>query len=312
MPLHPQVAEFLAEIAAAAAPGVNEVSVLQARAEMEELASLQGDPAEVASVRDILVPGAAGELPVRVYDPDPGVPLPLLVYLHGGGWVGGSIEVVDRPCRALARAARCVVATIGFRCSPETKFPGPLEDSYAATAWLAGDAEEIGADGRHLVVAGDSGGGNLAACVALMARDRGRPQVDHQILIYPAIAPPWETDFDSFRENAEGYFMSSAEVGWYWNHYLTRPEEGRNPYAAPCFAEDLSGLAPALVVTAEFDPLRDEGLDYAERLRAAGVEVESRQYMGAIHGFFWMGGIIDHCKELTAEIAERLDRAFHD
>ncbi|MHA6618510.1 alpha/beta hydrolase [Pseudonocardia sp. DLS-67] len=306
MPLKPDVQALLEAFEAQGAPPFDEMSVPQARDAIGAFRDLQGEPEPVGEVRDILVPGPAGDLPVRVYHPEPGTALPLLVYFHGGGWVVGNIEVVDKPCRALANASRCVVASAQYRLSPETKFPGPAEDCYAATSRLAELAGELGADPAKVGVGGDSAGGNLAAAVALMARDRGGPRLAYQLLIYPVTAPARGTTFASYRDNADGYMLTRGSMEWFWDHYLRSPEDEKNPYAAPLHAPDLSGLPPAMVVTAEFDPLRDEGRAYAERLQEAGVEVNARTYPGVIHGFFWMAGAIGDGRTLVAEMGAEL------
>ena len=306
MPVKPQVQALLDELEKQGLPPFDQMSVTQARAVTLGFRDLQGEPENVGEVRDILVPGPAGALPVRLYHPAPGQALPLVIYFHGGGWVVGDLEVVDKPCRALANASHCVVASVNYRVSPETKFPGPAEDCYAATQWLAGHAKDIGANGRFVAVAGDSAGGNLAAAVALMARDRGSPALSYQVLIYPVTAPALGTQAASYQENAEGYLLTKGSMEWFWDHYLASPDDAKNPYASPLHADDLSRLPPAMVITAEFDPLRDEGIAYAKRLREAGVSVSTSHYDGLIHGFFWLSGALDAGRELTAEIGNEL------
>lgn len=310
MPLHPQVQALLEQFEAQGLPPFDQMSVPQARDVAGAFRDLQGEPEEVEEVRDILVPGPAGNLPVRVYDPAPGTPLPLVVYFHGGGWVIGNIEVVDKPCRALANASQCVVAAAQYRLSPETKFPGPVEDCYSVTRWLSERANELGADRNRLAVCGDSAGGNLAAAVALMSRDRGGPPIAYQLLMYPVTAPARDTEFASYRDNADGYLLTRGGMEWFWDHYLHSPEDGDNPYASPLRAADLSGLPPAMVVTAEFDPLRDEGAAYADRLQQAGVAVKHSRYNGVIHGFFWMGGVLEDGRAVLAEMGEELRKQF--
>jgi acetyl esterase len=286
----------------------DQMSVLEAREVVAASRALQGTPPDVDKVSDHLAAGAAGALPVRLYHPARGEQLPLLVYFHGGGWVTGSVDVADTPCRALANATRCVVASVEYRLSPETKFPGAADDCYAATRWLSARAAELGADPARLVVCGDSAGGNLATVVAMMSRDRGGPDIVQQVLMYPTLAPTQRGDLDSHRDNAEGFGLRRSEMEWFWNHYLPGPEAGVDPYAAPLLAGDLSGLPPAFIVTAEFDVLRDEGAAYADRLRAAGVPAETLVYPGLIHGFFWMANALPEGHELPSVIAERLTR----
>ncbi len=306
MPINPQVQALLDEFDKQGLPPFDQMSVPLARVVTLGFRDLQGEPQDVAEVRDILVPGPAGSLPVRLYHPSPGSRLPLVVYFHGGGWVIGDIEVVDKPCRTLANAAGCIVASVNYRLSPETKFPGPVEDCYAATRWLADNAGAAGADGQFIAVAGDSAGGNLAAAVSLMARDRGGPTLSYQVLVYPVTAPAAGTTFASYRDNAEGYLLTRASMEWFWDHYLASPDDDKNPYASPLHAPDLGGLPPAMVITAEFDPLRDEGRAYAHRLREAGVSVKSSHYDDMTHGFLWMAGAVDRGRELIREIGEEL------
>lgn len=262
--------------------------VLRARSVVESGRWMQGDKPDIASVRDLLADGGAGRVPVRVYHPSPGAVLPLVVYLHGGGWVAGSVAAADRPCRALALAGRCAVASVEYRLAPESPFPDGLLDCRAALGWLADNAAELGADQARIVLCGDSAGANLAASTAMIVRDRGGPRIAHQLLLYPALARTG--DFPSRLENAEGYPLTAASMEWFWEQYLIAHSDGDDPYASPLRAEHLRGLPPATIVTAEFDPLRDEGETYAARLRADGVPVELVRYDGVMHGFFWMAG----------------------
>jgi acetyl esterase len=231
-------------------------------------------------------PGSGADIPVRVYTPEGEGPYPILVYFHGGGWVLGDLEAQDADCRNIADGAGCVVVSVDYRLAPEHKFPGPAEDAYRGTCWVAENANHIGdvrAAGERalLAVGGTSAGGNLAAVVALMARDRGGPPLACQVLTVPVT--DYRFDTDSYRKNGEHYVLTTGEMQWFWKHYLARADDGVDPYASPLRAPDLSLLPPALIQTAEFDPLRDEGRAYAERLSAAGVPVTYRCYDGMIH-----------------------------
>jgi acetyl esterase len=310
MPLDPQAGALLKQLQEQGLPPFEEMSVPMARDVALGFRDLQGETAAVAEVRDILVPGPTGELPVRVYIPEGEPPRPMLVYFHGGGWVIGNIEVVDRPCRALANATGCAVASVEYRLAPESKFPAAPEDCYAATRWLHEHAGEFGADQARVGVGGDSAGGNLAAAVALMARDRGGPPLAYQLLIYPVTAPAKGSPFASYKENADGYLLTAKAMEWFWDHYLPDAKDADNPYACPLRAEDFSGLPPALVVTCEFDPLRDEAEAYAEKLEQAGVQVKVRRYDGHIHGLFWMAGVIDRARDLFDEIGAEVKSAL--
>jgi len=302
MTLHPQAEALLSALAEEGRPSVEELSITAAREQTAAIRDVQGEPADVAGVVDLLVPGGAGHLPVRVYRPGlDGGPRPLLVYFHGGGWVTGGLELVDRPLRRLANATGAVLANVEYRLAPETPFPGAAEDAYASVVALHERAAELGADPERLAVAGDSAGGNLAAVAALMARDRGGPRIGSQILMYPVTAPAQGSPFASYRENADGYLLTRASMLYYWDTYLADPTDAADPYAAPLNGTDLSGLPPALILTAQYDPLRDEGEAYGRRLREAGVPVTAERYPGMIHGFFWFPGVFD-----------AFDRAVHD
>lgn len=231
-------------------------SVEQARSAAAPLARFVGPAEPVEEVRDLTIPGPAGPLQVRLYRPqvDPGAPL--VVFFHGGGWVLGGIEASDRPCRTLANASRSVVASIEYRLSPEVKFPGAAEDCYAATCWLSEHAFDLGVDPERLAIVGESAGGNLAAVVALMARDRGTPRIGFQVLVYPMLAAA-EVPHPPRVGNDKNYLITPADLAWFWEQYLVSTADGAHPYAAPMNAQDLSCLPPALVVTVEFDPLRE-------------------------------------------------------
>ncbi|HWG00345.1 MAG TPA: alpha/beta hydrolase, partial [Trebonia sp.] len=269
--------------AAAGLPPTWERTAAEVRADVAAARAAAGPGPEVASVRDILIPGRDGGIPARVYEPaadPPGV----VVYYHGGGWVVGSVDGWDAACRALAVAAGCTVVSVGYRLAPEHRFPAAADDAYDAAAWAAGPGL---AAGRPLVVAGDSAGGNLAAVTALRSRDTGRPACVLQVLVYPV------TDHDLDRHSYRVYdgtefIVNRRDMEWYWNHYVPDVAARANPYASPLRAPDLSGLPPALLITAEHDPLRDEGFAYADRLRDARVPVEHRHYGSQIHGFFTM------------------------
>ena len=257
---------------------------------------------------DHRLPVAGGEITVRAYSPGGPGPHPALVYYHGGGWVIGDLYTHDGLCRSLTNAARCAVLSVDYRLAPESKYPVPAEDSYAALRWVVANAARLGIDPRRVAVGGDSAGGNLATVVALMARERGGPALVHQVLIYPV------TDHDlttpSYVENATGYVLTREGMRWFWSHYLARESQGREPYASPLRAPRLAGLPSALVITAEYDPLRDEGEVYAARLRDAGVPVTITRYAGMFHGFIRMTRILDKARTALDEIAGSLQKAF--
>lgn len=308
MVLDPQVKALLEESKKEITPPMSTLSPNKARL-TTNYESMAGDPEEVGEVVDRRIPGPNGEIPVRIYTPKGKGAFPALIYYHGGGWVLGDLESVDVPCRLIVNRADCVVVSVDYRLAPEHKFPAAVEDAYSAAKWLAKNAESVNVDSSRIAVGGDSAGGNLAAVVALMARDKGDLSIIYQMLIYPVTDYSFKTD--SYTKNAEGYLLTKEDMIWYWNHYLRHEDDGKNPYASPLQAENLSGLPPALVQTAEFDPLRDEGEHYAERLKESGVFVEAKRYNGMIHGYFWMSGVLDQGKECIEQAANSLKLIFH-
>jgi acetyl esterase len=306
MPLDPQAKQVLEQIAALGLPPNHLVSPAQARINMKSRPRAAG-PA-VARIEDRLIPGPGVDIPVRLYTPTGSGPFPVLVWFHGGGWVVGDLDTADPTSRHLCVGASCVVISVDYRLAPETKFPGPADDAYAATAWAAQHAAHFHGDPGNIAVGGDSAGGNLAAAVALMARDRGGPSLAYQLLVYPVTSRDFERS--SYRQNAEGYGLTLEAMRWYWDHYLQHPEHASNPYAAPLAAEHLQDLPPALVITAECDPLRDEGEAFAKRLQAAGVPTTYSLYPGMIHGFFGMNSVLEKGKQAMAEACAALQQAF--
>ena len=293
--IHPQAQQMLDGKAAAGGPPLWEQTPEEARAVVTANAALIGAGPVVASVRDIVIPGQAGGIPARVYSPAAGAP-GVVVYYHGGGWVLGSVDEWDASVRALTVASGCDVVSVGYRLAPEHVFPAAVDDAYDALVWVAGSL----ADGRPLVVAGDSAGGNLATVCALRARDTGGPSLALQVLVYPV------TDHDLDRKSYHQYdgtelILNRRDMTWFWEHYAPDPAARANPYASPLRATDLSGLPPAYIVTAEHDPLRDEVFAYADRLRAAGVPVEHRHYGEQIHAFFTFVNLLDDADTAVSE-----------
>lgn len=307
MALDPQAQALLDLVAAFGMPALSTLSVEDARKALVQMGELSGpEPEPVAKVEDRLIPGPAGQIPVRVYTPQGSGSSPVLVWFHGGGFALGSIEIVDEFCRALTNAAGCIVVSVDYRLAPEHKFPAAVDDCYTATKWVAENANAIGGDPTRIAVGGDSAGGNLAAVVALMARDRGTPPLVYQLLVYPVTNFAFDTP--SHREYADGYFLTKDDMAWFCNLYLRSEADSHNPYASPLQAQDLRGLPPALVITGEFDPLRDEGEAYAARMREAGVPVACKRYNGMIHGFLSMP--LDQGKKARQEAAAGLRSAF--
>jgi acetyl esterase len=246
----------------------------------------------VASATDRAIHGPGGPLGLRVYTPRGGTgPFPLLVFFHGGGFVVCDLGTHDALCRNLCAGAGCVVASVDYRLAPEHRFPAAPDDCLAATRWAAEHAAELGADPARVAVGGDSAGGNLAAVTALRARDEGGPRLAGQLLLYPTTDAE-AAGMASLAENAEGYGLTRRDMAWFKDRYFNDPSEAGNPHASPLRAADLRGLPPALVQTAEYDPLRDEGEAYAARLREAGVPTAVSRRAGMIHGFLFFPGLV--------------------
>jgi acetyl esterase len=265
-------------------------------------------PPEIGRVKDLVTDGA---IPLRVYRPA-GVPdsarLPAYVYFHGGGWVIGDLETHDVVCRQITAEAGVSVVSVDYRLAPEHKFPAAADDAWAATRWTVAHAAELGIDGERLAVGGDSAGGNLAAVVALLARDAGAPAIALQVLLYPVTDVAAESP--SYQDFADGYMLTRDGMRWFIAHYLSKREEAADWRASPLRAPSLAGLPPALIVTAGFDPLRDEGEAYATRLREAGVRVDAVCYGGMVHGFVPMGRLLDTADRALTLIGGALRQAL--
>ena len=307
MPLDPQVAQWRARRLADQVPPLYTQTLAEARAaDVADILAGGGDPEPVAELTDRELPGPDGNLAIRIYRPGAGV-RPVLVYFFGGGWTLGQIDTCDGICRRLANLVGCVVIAAGYRLAPEHKFPAAVQDCLSAVRWVAEQAEQLSVDPERIAVGGDSAGGNLAAVVALLARQDG-PPLCAQLLVYPNTL--YGSDTPSMRENDDPAMFNRRSVQWYWQHYLSAPDDGRDPRASPLLAQDHCGLPPTLVITAEYDPLRDEAELYAEQLRSAGVKVESSRYDGMMHGFFTMSGVLDGGRRAVAEAAGFLRAQF--
>ena len=285
MPLNPQVEQLLAMFAAMPRPDYATITAEQLR-EMNDRPMAFGEPIAMARTQEVELVLPLRNLPARLYVPEgAGDNPPLVVYYHGGGWVIGTIETHDGTCRALARASGAAVLSIGYRLAPEHPYPAPVEDCYDALVWASRHAALLGCDPARLAVAGDSAGGNLSAAVAIMARDRNVPALRHQLLIYPVTDDDYS--LPSYAENGGGeYFLGEAMMRWFWEQYLGDVQAA--PLARVGSTANLAGLPPASVYTAEYDPLRDEGMAYARRLEEAGNTVDAAVAPGMIHGFFSM------------------------
>jgi acetyl esterase len=258
----------------------------------------------IAGVDNRTVPGPHGDIPVRIYTPEGAGPFPLLAYFHGGGWTVGNLDTHDEICRVLCRRLGAAVMAVHYRLSPENKFPTPLDDCYTALKWAEEHAAELKVDRTRVAVAGDSAGGNLAAAVALYARDHGGPALSYQVLICPVTNYGFDTA--SYWENAAGYGLTRDAMIWFWGNYLTTSADGANPYASPLQAKDLKGLPQALIITAQYDPLRDEAEAYGARLHQAGVPVQVTRYLGMTHGFVLSLGQYEQADQAIEQTAESL------
>jgi len=306
MPLDPDAQQALAFLNQMMAAPIESMNIEQLRAAMGTGGGAGPDPIPVARVETFEIAGPAGPLIVRLYA-DCDEPAPTLLFFHGGGFVLGSLDTHDALARELVHRSGWSLLSVDYRLAPENPYPAALDDCYAALVWATGvEAGAKGIDGKRLAVGGDSAGGNLAAAVALAARERAGPGIAHQLLIYPVI----DHDFDtpSFHENAEGYLLTRSATMFYWDQYLGPGGDRTDPLAAPGRAGDLAGLPPATVITVEYDPLRDEGESYATRLKAAGVPTEMIRYPGVFHGFVSMP-MVQRSKDALNYMAGRLKAA---
>jgi acetyl esterase len=288
-------------------------TVAEARGQLEIMVDLAaGDPVDVDTVEDVSVPGledGQDPIPARVYAPEGEGPFPTVAFFHGGGFVLGDIDTHDNLCRLLCDRAEAVVVSIDYRLAPEHPWPAALKDCYAGTQWAERNAADFGGDRDRLVVAGDSAGGNLAATVSLMAAERGMPDIDRQLLLYPATT--YMEPMPSRSENGDGFFLSARDMLWFVQHYIEDELDAHHPWAFPMNARQdaLAETPPAYVTTCGFDPLRDEGHAYAARLAEAGVDVEYSNHETMIHGFLNMEGIVDYTYEGVEEVTEQIHRA---
>lgn len=301
--LHPEVRALLEMMDAQGAPPLETQDPMEARAaRLEPMKMLGGEPDALGRVEDLSISGPGGDIPLRIYANAHGGLRPALVYFHGGGFVFGNLDTHDAVCRAIAKESDAVVISVDYRLAPEHKFPAAVDDAHAATVWVASNAEHLGIDARSIVVGGDSAGGNLATVVAMRCRDAGGPALTAQVLLYP-VTDSSSFDTASHRDFGDGYFLTRGAMDWFSGHYLASPDQKRHPEVSPLLAPNLSNLPPALVITAEFDPLRDEGEAYAQRLQQAGVPVTVHRYPGMIHAFVSMRGVLAGARQAIQEAA---------
>ncbi|WP_338452744.1 alpha/beta hydrolase [Niallia oryzisoli] len=312
MPLQSQVKNLLDQIAEAKAAGAKAIEEMTVQENRDGLLAFYegvvGESQEVGKVENLTIPVDGGQIGLRLYSPKGQGPFPVFVYYHGGGWVLGDLDVIDPILRSVTNSTECLVVSVDYRLAPEYKFPIPAEDCYAATKWVSENIAIYNGDPSRIAVGGDSAGGNLAAVVPLMAKDRGGPSIAYQVLLYPVTNFSFNTQ--SYLENGKDHYLETSAMHWFANQYLNNEEDKYNPYASPLLADDVSGLPPALIITAEYDVLRDEGEAYATRLKEAGVPVEQTRYDGQIHGFFWMPVIMADAKRALQQITNTLNQAF--
>ena len=306
MAIDPNIKLLLEQLNEGDTPPISSMTPVEARPMLRGIAALDGPSQEVGAVADRTVPGPAGAIPVRIYRPqsDDGSALPVLVWYHGGGFVLGDLETADPTARKLANRSGAVVVSVDYRLAPEDPFPAGVDDSWAVLEWVATHGDELAANSSRLAVGGDSAGGNLAAVMAQRAAGRGAPALRAQLLVYPVT--DLRMTHPSIIENGEGYLLTRESMRWFHDLYLGPDGDPSNPVASPLLAEDVSDVAPAIVVTAGFDPLRDEGDAYAERLDASGVKVTHLRYDDMIHGFASMAAVTPRTDEMLTEVGEAL------
>jgi len=306
---------ILDQLESAETPDPWDMSAAEVRANFAVIAAMGAAPVKPPESEDRSVPGPSGPIPIRIYRPigdEPATlpqPLPVVVFFHGGGWVIGSIETHEPLCQQLAVQVPAVVVSVEYRLAPEHPFPAGLKDAMAAVVWVAEHAVDIGVDAARLAVAGDSAGGNISTVVSRWARDSGGPPIAFQLLIYPEIE--LAGTYPSQRENGHGYLLTTEMNEWFIGHYLGE-QDRRNPDASPIYADDLSRLPPAFVITAEYDPLRDEGEAYAKRLIDAGVDARFVRYDGMIHGFAQMNAILPGATAAISEASQAIRDALYE
>ncbi|NNC79726.1 MAG: alpha/beta hydrolase [Acidimicrobiales bacterium] len=300
MPLHPQAEMIIQAAIELELPALTTLDPVTARELYDNRTALVAPPG-IHETRDLTIPGPGGDLVIRIYTPAPSTDAPVVMFFHGGGWVFGTIDTHDAACRLLANEARAVVVSVDYRLAPEAPYPAAVDDCEAATRWVVDNADELGIDPSRVAVSGDSAGGNLAAIVAQSMRDNGGPKIAAQALIYPATDLTL-TDSDSYIRNAEGYILTRDAMVWFIDHYTPNPVDRHAPRCSPFFGS-LAGLPPTIIITAEYDPLLDDGTRFAEALTAAGVPTELVEYEGQIHSFFTQVGLVDDSADAIQRIA---------
>lgn len=313
MPLDPLLKAFLDGLAAQPQPKLWEMQPSAARDAFIVLMQAVGPKdVPIGTVTNLVIPGPAGDIPARSYLPVAigSEPQPTLIFFHGGGFVLGSIDTHDGLCRMLANSSGCRVISVEYRLAPEHRFPGAVEDAFAAARWIETNAAQLGVDANRLAVGGDSAGAALAAVVSQQARDAGAPKLAFQMLLFPAT--DLRADTASRRNFTEGYFLEARDIGWFFSHYLGSDADAADPKASPLVVDSLANLPPAYIMVAEFDPLHDEGFAYAEKLRAAGVKVTLDDYPGMVHDFIYLQAVLPQAAEALGAAGSALKTALQD
>ena len=309
MAVNPKIQYFLDQLKQNPQPPIDQISPEEYRKQSNQtLTYNSGEPEHVNRIVDRSLPLSGRDIPVRIYTPDSQKLLPALIFYHGGGFVLGDLESHDAICRYLANSIHCVVISVDYRLAPEHPFPAAVDDAYDSLKWIADHPEEFQIDHKRIAVGGDSAGGNLAAVAALIAKEKRTPSLLHQLLIYPSTG--YEQEPPSIRENAEGYFLTKDMMNWFRMHYFKDDQDFKHPYASPILHPDLTGLPPATILTAQYDPLRDVGKAYADKLEESGVPVTYKNYEDLIHGFANFIGFVPEAADALKDGAESLKRAF--
>jgi acetyl esterase len=308
--LDAQIRNLLDEMQARGTPPVQDLSPVDARKTRNPVfIELGGPPAGFVKIHDTHMSGVPEKLPLRIYVPPGEGPFPALIYFHGGGWVIGNLDTHNSLCSLLAKGASCIVIAVDYRLSPESRFPAAVEDAFTATEWVAANAHEIHVDADKIAVGGDSAGGNLAAVVCHLAREKKKPTLVHQLLVYPVMNLS-SFDTESYHEHGKGYILTAESMRYYRGHYLAHNDDALNPQASPLLAESFSDLPPAHIITAEFDVLMDEGAAYARKLKEAGIPVKYSCYEGMIHAFLSFSSVVDAARDAINEATSVLRVAF--
>jgi acetyl esterase len=306
MPLDPKAQALLDVLASAGLDGIEHQPIETGRTLVNDVAAMGGDPPDVSEVRDITIPGQGGDVSARLYRPAKDMALPVFVWLHGGGWVYGTVEHNDTFCRIVANSVGAIVLNVNYRLAPEHPYPAPLDDVVTVVSWAQEHAAAIGGDPFRVAVGGLSAGGNLAAAAALRLRDSGAPPLSLQVLVCPLLDAAMTSG--SYEEHGEGLFLTKSFVAWAFDHYANG--HLHEPYVSPMHAADLSGSAPALILTAEYDPAHDDGIAYCRRLLDAGVAAECVDFDGMIHGFFELATQFPQAHEAREAVMQALTKAF--